>query len=152
MKENVIIDLSYRWFEKMWSKPDFKLADKLVDSEYHPDWIHMDKKGPELIKHEIKYFRSIFPDLEYKIVNIIDQADKVWLRYKAKGTQKGNFWGFEPTNKHVEFEGAAILYYNEKNKVVNLWESYCFYDILEELKLVPPFWELHKYFKEYGKK
>ena len=48
-----------------------------------------------------------------------------------------------------EFEGAAILYFNKKYKVIDLWESFCFYDILEELKLVPPFWDLHKYFNNY---
>ena len=27
------------------------------------------KKGPEQVKHEVRYFRSIFPDLQYTIVD-----------------------------------------------------------------------------------
>lgn len=149
MNEKVIIDLAYKWFEKMWSVPDYSLTEELVDSNYHPDWIMMELKGPKLLKHEINYFRSIFPDLKYKIIESTTQESKVWLRYKAQGTQKGDFWGFKSTNKFVEFEGAAILYFNKKYKVIDLWESFCFYDILEELKLVPPFWDLHKYFNNY---
>ena len=57
----------------------FDLADEIVDPEYNPEWILMDKKGPELLKHEIKYFRSIFPDLNYKIVDMIAENEKVWM-------------------------------------------------------------------------
>ena len=26
-------------FKKMWSKPDLSVADEIIDSEYHPNWI-----------------------------------------------------------------------------------------------------------------
>ncbi|MFW9964888.1 MAG: ester cyclase [Candidatus Sifarchaeia archaeon] len=135
-----------RWYE-MWSKPDLYLADELVDMDYNPDWVHIDAVGPAQIKHEIKYFRSIFPDLEYEIVEINGQDDKVWIRYKGKGTQVGNAWGFEPTGKEVEFEGATILYINSEGKVTDRWGAFCFYDILTDLDLVPPIWDLSKKLK-----
>ena len=47
------------------------------------------------------------------------------------------------TNKTVEFEGATILYFNSKGKVIDRWGAFFFYDILEELGLGSPFWELH---------
>ncbi len=135
-----------RWYE-MWSKPELNLADELVDMDYNPDWVHIDAVGPAQIKHEIKYFRSIFPNLEYEIVEINGQDDKVWIRYKGKGTQVGNAWGFEPTGKEVEFEGATILYINSEGKVTDRWGAFCFYDILTDLDLVPPIWDLSKKLK-----
>ncbi len=133
-----------RWFEEMWSKPDLDMADELVDSDYDPEWVHIDAVGPAQIKHEIRYFRSIFPDLKYEIVEISGQDEKVWIRYKGKGTQSGSAWGFEPTGKEVEFEGATILYINSKGKVIDRWGAFCFYDILADLELVPPLWDLSK--------
>ncbi|MFW9976009.1 MAG: ester cyclase [Candidatus Thorarchaeota archaeon] len=133
-----------RWFEEMWSKPDLDVADELVDSDYDPEWVHIDAVGPAQIKHEIRYFRSIFPNLKYDIVEICGQDDKVWIRYKGKGTQNGSAWGFEPTGKEVEFEGATILYINSKGKVINRWGAFCVYDILADLELVPPLWDLSK--------
>lgn len=133
------------WFEEMWNKPDFDLAEKIIDPSYKPDWIHMDKIGPALVIHEIKHFRSIFPDLTHKIIETRGEENKVWVWYKAQATHKGNAWGFEPTGKEVEFEAAAILFINSNGKVHDMWEAYCFYDILEELGIVPPFWELHKH-------
>jgi predicted ester cyclase len=120
----------------MWSKPDLDVADEIVDKDYDPDWVHIDAVGPAQIKHEIKYFRSVFPDLQYEIIEINGEEDKVWIRYRARGTQKGNAWGFEATGKEVEFEGATILYVNSEGKIVDRWGAFCFYD--------PPLWDLSK--------
>jgi predicted ester cyclase len=134
-----------RWYEEMWSKPDLDVADEIVHKDYDPDWVHIDAVGPAQIKHEIRYFRSVFPDLKYDIIEINAEDDKVWIRYKAYGTQKGSAWGFEPSGKEVEFEGATILYINSKGKVIDRWGAFCFYDILNELGLVPTLWELSKH-------
>ncbi len=139
------------WFEDMWSTPNLNAADEIIDVDYDPSWIHIDKKGAAQVKHEITYFRSVFPDLTYNIVEIKGEEDKVWIRYKARATHKGESWGFKPTNKRVEFEGATILYFNSKGKVIDRWGSFCFYDILEELGLVPPFWELHSHLPNFKK-
>lgn len=151
MKIEETESIARKWIIDMWGKPDLSLADTLVDSNYKPDWIHTDKKGPKLIKHEIQHFRSIFPDLQHEIIEIKGEETKVWIQYKVSGTHKGKGWGFESTNKRVEFEVAAIIYIKE-GKVIDLWESFCFYDVLAELGVLPPFWDLHKYFLDYKSK
>lgn len=133
--------IAHLWYEVMWSKPDAGIADEIVDPDYAPVWVHIDKKGPEQIKHEIKYFRSVFPDLKYEIVETAALPDRVWIRYKAKGTQLGSAWGFPPTGKAVQFDGATILYIKD-GKVIDRWGAFSFYDILADLGLVPPLWEL----------
>jgi len=139
------------WFEDMWSIPDFEIADRIIDPNYKPDWIHIDAIGSALVRHEINHFRSIFPDLEQKVIEIKGEENKVWVKYKAHATHMGDAWGFKPTYKEVDFEAAAILYINDKGKVYDMWEAYCFYDLLEELGLVPPLWELHKHLSNFKK-
>lgn len=141
-------EIGRRWYEEMWSKPDLDVADEIIDENYDPDWVSIDKVGPDQVKHEIKYFRSVFPNLMYEIIDIIGDDEKVWIRYKGTGTHKGNAWGFEPTEKSVEFEGATILYINSKGKIVDRWGAFCFYDILTDLELTPPLWELSEKFKD----
>ena len=133
--------IAHLWYEVMWSKPDPELAEELVDPDYAPEWIHIDKKGPAQVKHEIQYFRSVFPDLMYEIVEMAALHDRVWIRYKAMGTQLGPAWGFPPTGNVVEFDGATILYIKE-GKVIDRWGAFSFYDLLTDLGLVPPLWEL----------
>ncbi len=60
--------IAHLWYEVMWSKPEPDLADEIVDANSAPAWIQIDKKGPAQVKHEMKYFRSVFPDLKYEIV------------------------------------------------------------------------------------
>ena len=77
------LELARRWFGELWSKPDLDVADIIVDPDYAPDWIHIDAKGPEQVKHEIRYFRSIYPDLRYEIVDVVPTDDRVWVRYNS---------------------------------------------------------------------
>lgn len=143
-----LLVLAKTWFEDLWGKPDLSVADVIVDPEYAPEWIHIDKKGPEQVKHEVRHFRSIFPDLTYKIVDCTSHVDRIWVRYQASGTQMGEAWGFKATGDRVEFEGVTILYVNETGKIVDRWGSFCFYDVLADLDLVPPFWELSALLKD----
>ena len=88
----------------------------------------------------------MLPDLKYEIVETATLTDRVWFRYEAKGTQMGSAWGFLTTGKVVEFDGATILYIRD-GKVINRWDAYSFSDILTDLELVPPLWELKNYLK-----
>jgi predicted SnoaL-like aldol condensation-catalyzing enzyme len=133
--------IAHLWYEVMWSEPKPELADELLDPNYAPEWVQIPKKGPDQVKHEMKYFRSVFPDLKYKIVETAALPDRVWIRYKAKGTQLGAAWGFPPTGNSVEFDGASILYIRD-GKVIDHWGAFSFYDILTGLGSVPPLWEL----------
>ncbi|MFX0138495.1 MAG: ester cyclase [Candidatus Hodarchaeota archaeon] len=148
MKQEETERIAKLWFEDMWSKPDLTIADQIIDPNYNPSWIHIDKIGPAQIKHEIKHFRTIFPDLRYKIVEMRGEEDKVWVHYEGHGTHLGKGWGFNPTRKEVKFDGAAILYFNQEGKVIDHWGAFCLFDIFYELGVVPPFWELNKYLSD----
>ncbi len=136
-----------KWFLEMWSKPDYNITEEIIDENYKPEFVQMDMKGHDLLKHEIKYFRSVFPDLVYEIKDMVTDNEKLLIRYVGKGTHLGNAWGFEPTNKKIEFEGVSILYISSEGKVIDQWGMFCFYDIFSDLGLVPPFWKLSEHFQ-----
>ena len=142
MAEDRKRNVAKRWFGPLWSEAKLEIADEIVDQKYAPDWIQIDAKGPDQVKHEVLYFRSVFPDLKYEIIDMVAIKDRVWVRYKGIGTHMGNAWGFEPTGRSVEFEGVTILYLSQEGKIIDQWGAFCFYDILTDLGLVPPFWEL----------
>ncbi len=149
MSDEQNLELARRWFEALWSQPNLATADDIVAADYAPDWIQIPKTGPEQVKHEVNYFRSVFPDLQYKIIDAVAQADKVWVRYQGTGTQKGNAWGFAPTNKQVTFSGVTIFTINSEGKIADRWGAFSFYDMFADLGLVPPFWELSQHFSKF---
>jgi len=139
-----------RWFKELWSIPDLEVADEIVAQDYAPEWIQVEAKGPAQVKHEIRYFRSIFPDLRYEIVDAIATGDKVWVRYRGTGTQEGEAWGFKDTGREVSFEGVTIFRMDEEGKIIDRWGAYSFYDILVDLGLTPPLWDLSKHLEDGG--
>jgi predicted ester cyclase len=142
MEEERNRELARRWFEDLWSKADLSVADEIIDPSYAPDWIQIDATGPAQVKHELKYFRSVFPDLVYDMVDVVTQSNRIWVRYKGTGTQHGAAWGFAPTGRTVEFEGVTILYVSQDGKITDRWGAFSMYDILVDLGLVPRVWEL----------
>ena len=137
------------FYEEMWSQPNLDTADEIIHPDYAPTWVHIPHKGPEQLKHEIHYFRTMFPDLKYEVVDAIAEGNKVWVRYQGTGTHEGAGWGFEPTHKVAAFEGVGIFTFHENGQIIDRWASYSFYDIFTSLGLAPPWWELSQYLKPY---
>ena len=133
-----------RWFTDLWSRGDLDVADQIIASDYAPEWIQIAATGPEQVKHEVRYFRSVFPDLQYEIADTAGEGNKIWVRYQASGTHKGAAWGFDPTGRQATFEGVTIFTLGSDGKIADRWGAFCFYDIFADLGLVPPFWELSK--------
>ena len=140
------ITIVTRWFE-LWSSGNLEIADEIIDPEYAPEWIQIPKKGADQVKQEVTYFRGMFPDLRYEIMDFAIKDEKVWVRYQATGTHQGQAWGFEPTGKQATFEGVTIFTFNPSGKIIDRWGAFCFYDIFTELDLVPHWWELSGYLK-----
>ena len=131
-----------RWYLDLWNTGELAVAYEIISPAYDPTWIQIPKKGAEQVKHEIRYFRAIFPDLTYEIVDTVQDETKVWVRYRASGTQNGPAWGFAATGRSVAFAGAAIFWLNEAGLIEDRWGAFSFYDILVALEHVPPLWEL----------
>ncbi len=140
--------IAERWFTELWSIPDPEVADEIVSPNYAPEWIQIEVKGPAQVKHELRYFRSIFPDLRYEIVDAVASEDKVWIRYRGTGTQEGNAWGFEATGREINFEGVTIFQLDDEGMIIDRWGAFSFYDILADLDLVPPLWELREHLRD----
>jgi predicted ester cyclase len=49
-----------------------------------------------------------FPDLHFKIEDIVAEGDKVVYRLTVSGTHKGEFQGIPPTGKKVSFSSTGI--------------------------------------------
>ena len=57
----------------------------------------------------LQSFRTVFPDLEYKLIETIVEGEKVAVRFSAKGTHLGNYLGIPPTGKKISFWGISMF-------------------------------------------
>jgi steroid delta-isomerase-like uncharacterized protein len=135
------------WFEILWSRPDpGSVVEEIVHPDYQPDKSLFAKGGPRQVREEIKQGLRSFPDSTSEIIDMCATEDRVWVRYKFRGTHKGEFLGFPATGKTVEIEGVTILYIKD-HKVIDTWTSLPLFDMLTILGLAPPVFALKDFLR-----
>lgn len=76
--------------------------------------------GREGHKQVVAAFRSAFPDLTVVTEDVLEDGDRVALRWKAEGTHRGDLMGLAPTGKRVLLTGIEILRMSG-GKIVERW-------------------------------
>lgn len=59
--------------------------------------------------HPALYLRAALPDRVDVMERVIADGDRVGLLFRVTGTHTGNFFGIEPTGKHVDVYEVALL-------------------------------------------
>jgi hypothetical protein len=84
--------------------------------------------------------RDSFPDLRYKIVDLVVAADRAALRWRAAGTQAGAFGPVPPTNQVVSYSGATFLRFDAEGRIGDVWSVTELFGLLQQLgvQVTPP--------------
>ena len=126
-----------RLMEEDISQGDEAVADAII----HPEFVdHTNppgmQKGIDGHKAIVRLFRSVFPDLEWRIDDLIAEGDKVVARTTMRGTQRGEFFGIPPTGKVVEMTGVHVLRVADR-KIVEHWGNNDDLGLLRQLGAIP---------------
>ncbi|MFJ6195799.1 ester cyclase [Micromonospora sp. NPDC092111] len=84
--------------------------------------------------------RAAFPDLRYKLVDVVAAGDRVALRWRAAGTQAGRFGPVPPTGQVVSYSGATFLRFDPTGRIVDVWSVNELFQLLQQLgvEMLPP--------------
>ncbi|HTQ63811.1 MAG TPA: ester cyclase [Puia sp.] len=88
-----------------------------------------------LLDH-ICFFESVFPNYQIFFDELTAEGNRVVCRARFKGRNEGEFKGFPPTHKDVEFS-FAIGYEIENDKIVHHWLIADQMILMEQLGLEP---------------
>jgi predicted ester cyclase len=89
----------------------------------------------EGMQGDIQFLRTAFPDFNLTIEELVAEADKVWVRMTARGTNRGGFMG-PPNGKTFEvavFDECRF----EDGQIVEHWGSPDRFALLAQLDLLP---------------
>jgi hypothetical protein len=64
---------------------------------------------PQRVQQEIKLVREAFPDMRYSVKELVAEGDTVILIWEFTGTQRGAFFGREPTGKKTSVIGFEVV-------------------------------------------
>ena len=76
--------------------------------------------GLESVKRYYEAFWAAFPDARTRAEDVVEQGDKMAVRFVIEGTHRGPFLNMAPTGRTVSFEGMTILQFRS-GKCIERW-------------------------------
>lgn len=86
--------LMRRVYDEVWNQSRLEVASKLFER-------------PAGVERFVSQFLRSFPDLKHTVEGMIVQDDEIAVRFTARGTHRGQWLEFEPTNKVIEYSGVT---------------------------------------------
>ncbi|MEV6366770.1 ester cyclase [Micromonospora musae] len=96
--------------------------------------------GPEATLAWHRERRAAFPDLRYKIVDLVADGDRAAVHWRAAGTQVGQFGPVPPTGRVASYSGASFLRFDANGRIVDVWSVNELFQVLQQLgvEMIPP--------------
>jgi predicted ester cyclase len=108
-----------RWFNEYFTLGNVKVLDELTTD----DFVYHSRNGEnskEKMKEFMEWFRSVFHDDVWELNDLIEQDDKLVVRYTGWMTYKGGWFTIPSSNQRVKETGIMIFHF-EDGKVKELW-------------------------------
>jgi steroid delta-isomerase-like uncharacterized protein len=98
-----------RWHEEAINQGDLSLIDEIVAADIvHHAGTYPDGLGPEAVTAVLGSLAA-FPDVRHTIDLVMASGEYVVINFQAEGTQDGEFQGYPPTEKRVNWSGINIF-------------------------------------------
>src|SRR3990172_6865501 len=100
-----------RFFEEVWNKGNLAVLNELIAKDHvnsGPGTLPGLPTGPEGAKQLVTVYRNAFPDIHFKIDELIAEGDKVVTRWTAQCTHKGELVGIPATGKSSTVTGINV--------------------------------------------
>jgi predicted ester cyclase len=128
------LDTARQVIDEAFNKGNYAVLQNCFDPGYaeHQFGLHTTLDG---FQHDIEFLRKAFPDFHLAIEDMAADADKVWLRMTARGTNLGGMMG--PANgKTFEIAVFDLLRF-ANGKIVEHWGSPDRFAQMVQLGLIP---------------
>ncbi len=110
------------WYDA-FSKKDPALLDRILSK----NWVDIppapdQPPGPAGARQILVELTTAFPDLDIKIEDVLQEGNKVIVRSKISGTQRGALMGFSAKNHKMSIQAIDIHEFKD-GKIVQTWHT-----------------------------
>ena len=125
-----------RAMQEVWNQGNAAAADELYARDYLAHTGDGDLHGPHQFMQYLSEFRQSFPDLEFKIEDVIGEGDRVGVRWTGRGTHTGEFEGLPATGKKCVATGFTFFRI-AGGKIVEDWGNWDRLGLMQQLGAIP---------------
>jgi steroid delta-isomerase-like uncharacterized protein len=121
-------------YEVALSMGDMELMDRILT----PDYVGpRGEVGPAAFARTAVELRTAFPDIRFSVEDIVEEGDRVAVRWTWTGTHRGPFRGFAPTGRRISNAGFGIFQLRG-GRIARSWILTDRLGFVEEVGAVPP--------------
>jgi steroid delta-isomerase-like uncharacterized protein len=99
-----------RYFEEVWNEGKLEVLDELLSEAYlnHTPSTPNPRPGPEGLKPIVAAIRTGFPDLHFRIEDVVATPDRVVARTLMTGTHLAPLFDLAPTGRRISVSQINI--------------------------------------------
>jgi len=131
--------LARRFFEEAFNEGRLEVLDSVVSDDYRahdPQDPFPDLRGPAAARALVQHYRAAFPDVRFTIEDVVDQRDRVAIRWTATGTHRGQLNGLAPTDRTVTVSGMTLQRF-AGGRVTEAWTNWDTLGLLQQIGAAP---------------
>jgi len=133
MSTNQNKETTRKLYEHCLNKRNYELLKEIISDEYTGA---NGEKGPAGFEQGIKPLILAFPDIQWKVDDLVQEGDKVVIQHSWTGTHTGVFRGISASNKAVHDTGVGIFQFND-NKIISAWVQTDRLGFLQQIGVIP---------------
>jgi steroid delta-isomerase-like uncharacterized protein len=127
-----------RYNEEVWSRGNVDAVDEMIAADLLWGNEHVNAEG---VKQFVTTIRSVFPDFQVTIEDMIAEGDKVAVRMTHRATHLGEWKDspigtIPPTGKQVAYTGI-VVYRIANNRIVEDRAELDMLSLLQQLGAIP---------------
>lgn len=104
------MDLVTRYYEQMWNRWNFDLADELIAEDFvFRGSLGRQVRGRDEFKCYMRQVQTAFSDFHNQIEHSVECGTDIVARLKYTGTHDGELLGIRPTFRRIEYAGIAMF-------------------------------------------
>jgi len=113
-----------RYISEVWNEGKLEVLDEIIHQNYsnHSPGLPNPQQGPAGLKPIVAMMLTGFPDLIFKIEDLIITDKKIAIRSTMSGTHLGDLFGMAATGKKVEVNQFQIEYIQD-GKIIEHWRQ-----------------------------
>ena len=115
------MDIVRRFYEEIWNQGNLDAIPGICHAEIaFRGSLGDTRHGHEGLADYVRYVRGALGGYRCHIEDTVSEDSRVFAKMSFVGTHKGEFLGYAPTRKTVEWAGAA-LFTIENERITELW-------------------------------
>ena len=118
--------------EALWKDRNLDVLDDVLSPKFVGHAKPANIYGPQGLKNVAEMFFAAFPDWQVELNEVVAEGDIVATRWTGRGTHKGVFEGFPPTDQEIKVEGMAFVRF-EDDRIVEAWPLIDFADVIRQI-------------------